>query len=150
MNNETLEKNLKEYRENIASIKLKNLKINDCKKIIDKINEEYAIKITPTYSEGGKGNGTNSNIETMLIKKEKDIEIQEEQIKKLQEEIDILQRKVDDIDARMLALTDYQRELIRLRYINAISIDEMANLKRRTSVTISRQIKGALKKMRLL
>lgn len=150
MNIETLEKNLKEYRENIASIKIKNLRINDCKRIIDKINEEYAIKITPTYSDGGKGNGTNSNIETMIIKKEKDIEKQEEQIKKLQEEIDILQRKVDEIDARILGLTDYQRELIRLRYINANSVDDIAYLKQVTAMTISRNIKKALKKMCVL
>ena len=147
---EELESELKSYRENLAIIKIKKLKINDCKRIIDKINKEYSIKITPTYSDGGKGNGVNCNIETMLLKKEKDIEKQKETMEKLQEEVDILQRKIDEIDARILSLTDYQRELIRLRYINANSVDDIAYLKQVTTTTISRNIKKALKKMCVL
>ena len=145
-----LENELRKYRENLAIIKLKRLKQNDCRRLIDKINEEYQIKITATYTEGAKGGGNESNIEKMVIKKEKDIERQKEQIEKIQEEIDEIQRKIDEIDARLQSLPDYLIEIIRLRYINANSIEEIAYLKCKTTTTISRQILKALKRMSVL
>lgn len=146
---------LKQFKTKDAQLKLKEI---DYKKKTIKLNkikeEEYSINITPKYVEGSKSNEINSKVENAVMKKNTKIIELEEELKKLQEEIDILKLDVEEINVRLGTLSYLEKEILIDYYVNESKPEDIGDFtyyrirhQTRSAKTIKRLIENAVNKL---
>lgn len=155
MNKNEIIELLKNYKERQAKLDLKKNEKRRKEIQLERLKEEeYSINITPIYAEGGKGNGTNSKVESAVVNKSSDIEILEKELVNLGREIELLEIDLKDTDIRLGTLTYLEKEVLTDYLINEMTCSEIGNLtiykikrQTRSERTIREIIKKALEKL---
>lgn len=155
MNKDEMIEMLKQFKTKEAQLKLKEI---DFKKKTIELNkimeEEYSINITPKYTEGSKSNEISSKVENAVIRKSAKIIELEEELKKLQEEIDVLKLDVEEINVRLGTLSYIEKEVLTDYYVNENKLEDIGNFtyyrlrqQTRSAKTIKRLIENAVNKL---
>ncbi len=160
MTKENLIKDLKEYKENIAKLKLRRREKKKCERRL-KQYRSIETSITGCVGENSDIHSKNqiSNkvekaaIETIEIN-EKEIREAEVRIKELEKEIEELEDKVTETSIRLSALKYKEREILFAYYVEERTYEEIGNKlyfklfnQTRDKDTIKKIIDKATKKM---
>lgn len=133
MTKENLIKDLKEYKENIARLKLRR---RDKKKYERRIKQYKQIETSVTGCVGQNSDIHSKNqisnkvekaaLETIEIN-EKEIKEAEERIKELTKEIEDLEDKVQETSIRLSALKYKEKEILYAFYVEGRSYEDIGN-----------------------
>ena len=130
--------NVKEVLENYNIYKLR---ITIKEKEIDKLKDElYGLQSQKLDGMPKPKGFTTSKIEEMIIRVESKISKKEEYINELKNNIRI-------VDELIKILKKDSQDIVKMRYIQKMSIEEIANKKNRDYSTITRIIRKSINKM---
>lgn len=160
MTKEMLIKDLKEYKENLAKLKLRKREKQKCEKRLTQYRREES-SITgivgincDIHSKNSISNKTENTAIDNIDNNAREIKKAEKRIKEIEIEIVELEDKVQETNIRLSALSYKERELTFAYYVDKITYEDIGNKtyfrlynQTRDKDTIKRIIDNAIKKM---